>query len=186
MPHKTNIDEYNKFTREQLIKLLGIYGRLALTLDGLWFLAVENSHGIDTAIRHDEAVWRQYGRSEARVLKKFLGIDKVTNLDEVAQIYLLTPVFGNLGGVGDTQPDKCILSVTDCHPQKARIKKNMGEFPCKSVGIAYFEGLLSEMNEELSFTCKVCPPDQHKDDLWCEWDVRFNEKHPHGPPNQAL
>lgn len=173
MTEWTNHDEYQKLTKDQLIDLAKIYGRFALTLDGLWFLGVERTNGIEAAIKLDEEVWRQFGKSEAKILKKFLGISEVSSLEDICRIYLLTPIFGNLGTKAKIRDGKCVLSITDCHPQKARIKKNLGEFPCKSVGVAYFEGLLSELNPCIKFTCVVCPPDEHPEDLWCEWEVWY-------------
>ncbi len=171
MPRMTNLEEYGKLSKAQLVELARMYGRFALSLDGLWFLGVEGLHGIEEAIRLDEEVWRRFGTSEARILKRFLSLDRVTSLEEICRIYLLTPVFGNLGGQAEIRDGRCRLSVTDCHPQKARIRKNLGEFPCKTVGLAYFEGLLAEMNPDIRFRCVVCPPDGHPDDLWCEWEV---------------
>lgn len=174
MPASTNLEEYEKLSRAQLIELLKTYGRFALTLDGLWFLGVERVQGTEEAIRMDEEVWRQFGKSEGKVLKKFLSLNTVSELEDICRVYLLTPVFGNLGARAEIRRDKCYLTVTDCHPQKARIKKSLGEFPCKKVGIAYFESLLSELNPKIKFDCVVCPPDEHPQDLWCEWEVSFD------------
>lgn len=175
MEKMSNIDEYRKLSKEQLIELATMYGRFALTIDGLWFLGVERTQGTEEAISLDAEVWNHFGRSEAKILKKFLGIAQVSTLEEICRIYLLTPVFGNMGGKAEIRGEKCYLSVTECHPQKARVKKNLGEFPCKCVGTAYFEGLLSELNPRIRFTCIVCPPDKHPDDLWCEWEVRIEK-----------
>ena len=172
----TNNDEYEKLTREQLIELLKMYGRFALTLDGLWFIGMERIQGLDTTVTQDEEVWRYFGKSEGKMLKKFLHLDRVDNPADICRIYLLTSVFGNMGGRARIEGQKCFLAVTDCHPQKARIKKNLGEFPCKSVGTAYFEGLLTEINPDIQFRCAVCPPDEHPKDLWCEWEVWILKK----------
>jgi hypothetical protein len=172
----SNNDEYQKLSKEQLVDLAKMYGRFALTLDGFWFLGVERAQGIGKALEIDEEVWRQFGRSEARILKKFLSIDNVSTLEEICRVYLLTPVWGNLGAQAEIRDGKCYLSVTDCHPQKARIKKGMGEFPCKSVGIAYFDGLLKELGPGIQYKCCVCPPDDHSDKLWCQWEVWIDGK----------
>ena len=171
MSRWSNVDEYQKLSKEQLIDLVKMYGRFALTLDGLWFLGVERMQGMNKAIELDEEVWRQFGRNEARILKKFLSIDSVSTLEEICKVYLLTPVFGNLGGQAEVQDGRCYLSVTDCHPQKARVKKGMGEFPCKTVGIAYFDGFLKELSSDIRYKCIVCPPDEHSERLWCQWEV---------------
>jgi hypothetical protein len=176
MPDWSNIEEYRKLSKNQLIRLVTMYGRFALTLDGLWFLGVEKQQGIDKAIEVDEEVWGQFGKSEAKQLKKILMIDVVSNLEEICRIYLLTSVFGNLGARAEIRGKRCYLSVTDCHPQKARIRKGMGEFPCKSVGIAYFDGFLKELSSDVKYTCVVCPPDEHSDKLWCQWEVWIEGK----------
>ncbi len=167
----SNTDEYQKLSKEDLIELAKMYGRFALTLDGLWFLGVEAMYGMDKAIEIDKEVWRQFGRSEARMLKKFLSTDSVSTLEEICRFYLLTPVFGNLGAQAEVQDGRCYLSVTDCHPQKARVKKGIGEFPCKTVGIAYFDGFLKELNPDIQYRCIICPPDEHTEELWCQWEV---------------
>lgn len=180
----SNVEEYGKLTKEQLMELAGMFGRFALTLDGLWFLGVEKIKDTGEAIAMDEDVWRQFGKSEARMLKRFLSLDKVTSLEDICRIYLLTPVFGNLGGKAEIRGDRCYLSVTDCHPQKARIRKNLGEFPCKTVGMAYFKSLLAEMNPDIGFRCVVCPPDNHPGDLWCEWEIWIVKKNNSGMENE--
>ncbi len=173
MPKMTNADEYEKLSKEQLIALARLYGRLALALDGLWFLGVERVRGTDEAIALDEEVWRRFGTIEARLLKRFLSVGRANSPEEIARVYLLTPVFGNMGGQAETSEGKCVLSVTECHPQKARIRKGLGEFPCKAVGRAYFESLLAELNPAVAWRCIVCPPDSHPEDLWCQWEVRM-------------
>ena len=91
-----------------MVDLAKMYRRFALTLDGFWFLGVERTQGIDKAIEIDEAVWRQFGGSEAKILKKFLSIDKVSTLEEICRVYLLTPVFGNFGAQAEIRDGNAI------------------------------------------------------------------------------
>jgi len=172
----SNIDEYQRLSKDQLIDLAKLYGRLALTNDGLWFVSVENQAGTEEAIRQDEIVWGKYGKAEGRLLKKFLSLDVVNTMEEICRVYLLTPIFANLGGRAEIRDGKCYLSVTDCRPQKTRVRQGTGEFSCKGVGRAYFEGLLKELNPDIRFNCLVCPPDEHPEDLWCNWEVWFEGK----------
>jgi hypothetical protein len=65
-------------SKEQLIDLAKMYGRFALTLDGLWFLGVERIQWMNKAIELDEEMWRQFGKGEAKILKRFLSIDTVS------------------------------------------------------------------------------------------------------------
>lgn len=171
MPVWSNIDEYQKLTKDQLIELVQLYGRLALAIDGSWFLEVEKLHDLDKAIQLDEDVWRRCGRSDGRLLMRFLGIEAATSLEDICRLYLLTPVLGNMGATAEIKDDRCYLSVSECRPQQSRHKDGLGEFPCKSAGYAYFQGFLSVLNPDIRFGCKVGPPDEHARDLWCSWEV---------------
>ena len=167
----SNIDEYQKLSKDQLIDLLKLYGRLALAIDGSWFLAVEKLHDLDKALQLDEDVWHRCGKSDGKLLKRFLDIEAVTSLEDICRLYLLTPVLGNMGARAEIQDDKCYLSVTDCQPQQSHRKDGLGEFPCKSAGYAYFQGFLSVLNPAIRFGCKAGPPGEHLQDLWCNWEV---------------
>ena len=167
----SNDEEYQKLSKEQLIELLRTYGRIATALDGLWFLTLEGVMGTEKTINLMERVWAQYGRVKGNILKKFLSIDGAATLEQICKAYLLTPIFSNLGGRAEIRNGKCYLSATNCHPQKARVRKGLGEFPCKGVGKEFFGGFLAALNPDAKFNCVVCPPDAHSEDLWCEWEV---------------
>ncbi len=171
MAKLTNENLYRRLSKEKMIELAKLYGRLGVILDGYWFLGVEKEFGTGKAIEIDEATWAQYGRTKARYLKKFLSVEKPTSLKDIAAFCLLAPIFGNLGAEVEIKKDKCVFSVTDCHPQKARIRKGLGEFPCKSVNLAYLNAFFGELNPDIRFHCVTCPPDPHTNDLWCRWEA---------------
>jgi hypothetical protein len=158
-------------TRQQLIEMSKLYARLLLTVDGLWFLETEKFAGLERALEHDRNVWRQYGTIEARRMKQLLSVDSVSTLEDFCRIALLGPMWVTQGHKAEIVDGRCFLSVTDCHPQKARIRSGLGEFPCKSVTLAYFEGFAPELNPGLKFRCLFCPPDEHPEDIWCKWEV---------------
>jgi hypothetical protein len=157
--------------REQLIELFKMSAQLMLTIDGLWFLEAEKVLGIDEAMKLDKGVWRQFGALEANRMKKFLGIESVTTLEDVCKIVLLSPMWVSVGPQAEIDNGKCYLSVTNCLPQKARIKRGLNELPCKPMGTAYFEGFAPALNPRLNFKCTFCPPDEHPNDIWCKWEV---------------
>ncbi len=173
MPPGTSREEYAKLSRQELIELLVAFGRQGLVLDGLWFLGVEKRWGHQAALEVDEEMWHRYGSNEARRLMKVLGIQQVQSLEEVQRIFLLTPIWGMLGARAEVEGDRCYLWVTDCLPQKARIRKGLGEFACQQTGVNYFSTFLETLNPRLKFTCSFCPPGDHPKDQWCRWEVRF-------------
>lgn len=171
MPKLSEMEAFEAMPKAQLIELTKLYAQLLLTVDGLWFAGMEKTMGIDTAVKFDKEVWRQFGAIEANRMKKFLGMESVTTLEDVCKIVLLSPMWVSVGLQAEIQNGRCHLSVTNCLPQKARIKKGLSELPCKSMGTAYFEGFAPTLNPHLNFKCIFCPPDEHPNDIWCKWEV---------------
>jgi hypothetical protein len=110
-------------------------------------------------------------------MKKFLGLESVTTLEDICKIVLLSPMWVSVGPQAEIDNGRCYLSVTNCLPQKARIKRGLTELPCKSMGTAYFEGFAPTLNPQLKFKCIFCPPDEHPSDVWCKWEVGFKIEH---------
>ena len=104
------------------------------TLDGLWFTLLEKKYGLDVALNIDEEVWRKFCPVHiGRVLETFPirtdnPIRAVVNLlkvDPVQLIYKLEIV--------TLTDSKAAFRVTDCPPQKARIRDGKGEFSCQQI-----------------------------------------------------
>jgi len=175
MPPAGNRDEYAKLSREQLMDLLELFGRQAIVIDGLWFLGVEAGQGHAAALALDEEVWGRYGAGEARRLLGLLGLERAGSLEDVCRLFLLTPLWGILGARAEVAGGRAHLWITQCRPQMARVRKGMGEFDCKQVGINYFRAWLPALHPDLRFVCTFCPPDAHPDQEWCRWEAWFEE-----------
>lgn len=83
---------FPELSPEKLKALLKVYVRQILTLDGLWFLAVEDEFGLDAAVRLDKKVWEGLGSREARRLKEALSL-KDENLQALIETLKLTPFY---------------------------------------------------------------------------------------------
>jgi hypothetical protein len=167
-----NGDEISSLSREESLELLKVYSRLALTLDGLWFRGIEEKFGLEAAVELDAKTWETFGKSSARRMMKFLGVKEPSILD-IAKILILSPVFIFLGPTYEIiNEKKGILTVTDCLPQKQRVEMGLGEFPCKPVGIAFFQGF-TEVIPQAKIKCLICPPDTHPPDVWCQWEFEI-------------
>ena len=169
-------DVFKKLARKDLEALLKLFAQMMLTVDGLWFVSTEQSTGREKAIRMDEGVWQIFGAMEARRLKKFLGKAKISTLEEVCEIVLISPMWISVGPRAEIIDDRCFLTVTDCQPQKARLRHGLDELPCKSMGMAYFEGFAVSLDPGLKYRCISCPPDEHTDNEWCRWEVGWTLK----------
>ena len=152
-------------------KTLKLFSRSMVTLDGLWFLAVEDKYGLETAMELDKKVWESFPPTHLkRVAKAFsvteggiAGFIRVFELDSLWIIF--KPVIQRIDG------GSLILRCTDCPPQKARIRDGRGEFPCKPVGVSCFGNMVKAFAPEARVSCIVCPADPHPQDVWCEWKI---------------
>ncbi|MBS3778175.1 MAG: hypothetical protein KGY50_02640, partial [Candidatus Thermoplasmatota archaeon] len=72
--------------------------------------------------------------------------------------------------------NKGIIRNTACRVQNTRIKKGLDEFACKPVRYGFLKSFAKEINPEIEVVCNICPPDEHPDDLWCEWIFKLNEE----------
>ena len=158
--------DFSKIAPEELVELAS---RSLMTIDGLWFLAAEEAYGLDAAIDMDVKAWEAFAPIQARRVMKTFGIGgngigaivDTVKFDPLWKIF--KPVLSVLG------ENKVVLRLTDCPPQKARLREGRGEFPCKPVGIACFTKYAEAIDPRARIRCAMCPPDAHPPDVWCEW-----------------
>jgi len=76
------------FSKETLVKLLGVYGRLYQALDGFWYLSVKDAVNNDVALKCDLQVWSKQTQYELARLCKVMRIprDGVTGVMKALQI----------------------------------------------------------------------------------------------------
>jgi hypothetical protein len=72
--------------------------------------------------------------------------------------------------------NRAVFRVTSCRTQKTRMKKGVGEFPCKEVRWTYLKEFAKAFNPKIEVNCIVCPPDEHGENLWCEWEFLLKTK----------
>lgn len=158
--------------REELLRYVQLLSKNVLTLDGFWFLGVEDRYGLEKAVELDTEAWGRYGTSEARRIKFFLGIKEggPEELAKALQLICFAPAQSLQVEVKD---GVVTMTVKSCRPQLARLKSGRGEFPCKPVGIAHLSAFAREINPRFNMTCAHCPPDSHPEGVWCCWRFRL-------------
>ena len=155
-------------------KLAEVFARSIFTVDGLWFLAVEEKYGLEAAVEIDAEVWRKCGSIfPGRTVRNFAIKDdspihvliKALLLDPFAPIF--TPE------VTLITDSKAVFHYANCPGQEARVRDGKGEFPCRAVGIAYFKAYAEAIDPGIEVTCLTCPPDPHPPQVWCEWQFEI-------------
>ena len=145
-------------------------------VDGLYFLGIEERFGTEAATEIDRKVWEVMGKIEARRLKKFLGL-------EDGDIPTMMKALRHSGWALDiedkeveVEDSRAVIRNRNCRVQNTRIKKGLGVFPCKNVRWGFLKSFAKEFNSDIVVNCIVCPPDEHPDDLWCEWEFVLRDE----------
>lgn len=159
---KDELEEYTSF-------LLWQY-RL---VDALWFLAVEDTFGLDAAVSLNEGIWGKIAAMAAKDIKgrfdvKGRGVPAIME----ALSYFPWAIITGYEVVEKTE-NKALLRVSNCPPQEARLRHGRGEFPCKKMHSVVFVNFAKVFNEKVKLKCRYAPPDPHPKDVWCEWEFEL-------------
>lgn len=163
---------------KQLLDLFFVHVRNMWAVDGLYFLGIEKREGNEAAVEIDTEVWQIMGAIEMKRLLEVFEVDDNRPFDKFVTIMKSTAWWLDLEDKSlEYYPDesKLILSNHKCRVQNNRMGKGLPEFPCKSVRLGFLESFARTYNDRISATCKTCPPDEHGDDLWCQWEFRMLE-----------
>ncbi len=154
--------------KEKIPEFIFMHLRDLWAVDGLYFLGIEERWGTEAATEIDKNVWAVMGKIEARRIKKFLnnGNDIPSMMEALRLSSWALDIEDKEYEIGENE---AIVRNKNCRVQNTRIKKGLGEFPCKQVRWEFLKAFAKEFNENIKVECIVCPPDAHPKDLWCEW-----------------
>ena len=156
--------------QERLEELLLTHIRTLWSVDGLYYIGIEETHGTEEATRIDARSWAAIGKIEAKRMKAVLGITGVADLPTAFKALKLTVWALDLE---DKQYDDVNFIMTNkkCRIQNTRKDKGLPEFPCRQVREGYLVNFFKEMNPAIKVICRACPPGPHKD-VWCQWEFK--------------
>ena len=145
-------------------------------VDGFYYLFIEEKYGTEIATEIDRMVWEVMGKLEARKIRQLFDI-KGSDIPTVMKAL-------SYSGWSMDLEDKEIIVENDlgiirnvrCRVQNTRLKKGLSEFGCKPVRWGFLQSFAKGFNPNIEVKCVVCPPDEHPDDLWCEWHFKLKEE----------
>ena len=170
-----NRDFLMSLSKEELVELVGIYSRNMLAMDGVWFQSVERKFGMDEAMRHDAEAWARFTRTEARRIKKFLGLGEGSGLDGLEKALMLR-FYSNLNDSRIDREDGALyFTCVRCTVQEKRAEKGMPLHPCKPVGEIEYSGFADEIDGRIRCECVSCYPDLTDESCRCKWKFTVRE-----------
>lgn len=159
----------NGLSKERLVELVQIYAKNIIAIDGVWFQSIESTEGMDTAMFHDIEAWKRFTVSEARRIKKFLGLSEHSGLEGLAQaLELKATSIANVFSLQLTS-DFLVFKIDECRVQSARAQKDMPYHPCKPVGEVEYAGFAHTIDERIQCECLSCFPEVTDESCSCAW-----------------
>lgn len=165
--------ELSRLTRDDLIRLLEIYSKNWLAMDGVWFQSVERKLGMDEAMCHDAEAWRRFTVIEAKRIKAFLGLPECAGVEGLARALQLR-FYANINEDRiETEGNRLIYTAVDCRVQTARKRKGMEFHPCKSVGLIEYTLFAQTIDPRFTCECVSCHPDVKDPSCACKWQFEL-------------
>jgi len=177
--HVPLTESIEDMTKEELLNFVTDLSKRWLAHDGLWFQAAEKKYGMEAAIELDTMAWEKFTEIEAKRIMKFLNLPQnggLISLAKALQFRLYS--FINEQEIDWISNKKIVFRMTNCRVQAARRRKNMPDFPCKSVGIVEYTGFARTIDKRIETKCIGCPPDEGiagVKDYFCAWEFTLNE-----------
>ncbi len=162
---------FDSMSREELLRALEMFAKNWLAHDGCWFLAAEESLGIETAMELDTLAWQRFAVSEAnRIMATFDiapggGLEALEKALALRQYSLINSQ--HFEWSADRKRLRFFMDV--CHVQEVRRRKGFVDFPCKSVGMVEFENFARTVDSRIHARCLHCPPDA-SEGQYCGWE----------------
>ena len=160
---------------EQLVGLLLAQMRNLWTVDGLYFLGIEEAFGTKAAVDIDQKVWEVMGKLEARRLRELLGVESGGLAAMLGGLRLTSWALDLEHKEVAAGKGRAIFRNRSCRVQNARLKKGLGEFPCREVRLGYLRSFAREFDPGIEVNCNLCPPGAHPENLWCEWEFSIRD-----------
>jgi len=170
------INLLRRLDKEALIRIIIDDAKNWLAHDGLWFQAIEKTHGMEVAINADRDAWEKFTVIEAKRIMERLGIAPgggIPALVECLKHRLYARL--NLQEAVEVSDTRVVFRMVDCRVQSARKRKGLPDFPCKSVGIVEYAEFARTVDPRIATRCIACPPDAHPEDYWCAWEFSLQD-----------
>jgi hypothetical protein len=162
--------------KEKLADFVFMHLRDMWAVDGLYYLGIEERYGTEVATEIDQFVWEVMGKIEARKIKKLFDLTDTDIPTMMKGLQYSGWALDLEDKEIEVHEDIAILRNVKCRVQNTRREKGLSEFGCKPVRFGFLKSFAKQFNPDIKVECRVCPPDEHPDDLWCEWVFSISDK----------
>jgi hypothetical protein len=166
---------YDDFNKETLLKLLAVYGKYLLRIDGFWYLEVMKKCGNDNAFHCDLKVWEKLQPWEVKVFSELMGIQG-DNVASVMKYFQVCPWVWALDyDIELKNPDYGIITMTRCPTLRSLEKEGAGreKLICQEVEPKIMGLIAHHFNPEIKVSAIKVPPRTDYSDCCCQWEFKL-------------
>ena len=151
-------------------ELREVAARTYYTIDGLWFLAVEEKYGFDVAFELNQVVWQKAGPIIGKRILKNLDTKGKSSLQVLMEMLFADPlIFVHKPGVVELTDTKAVFRCIDCPIQAARIRDGKGVYDGIPGCFLLFQAYAELVDPRITARCNACAPNPDAPEYWCEW-----------------
>lgn len=159
------------FSHDTLVKLLTLYSKLYVALDGFWYLTVMERCGSKEALACDARTWKSMSKYELKRITEGLDIhgNDVIALMKALQI---APYFQNMQYRIDIENgNRATFTVTHCPTLDALEREGKGRESeiCTIVEPEILKDYASFFSSSIQVECLKSPLRKSKDGVCCQW-----------------
>jgi len=151
--------------------------RSLYTVDGLWFLAVEEKFGFDAAFELNQVVWSRGGYIHGKRLLKNLDTEGKKPMKVLFELILADPLMlVHQPEIETLEDDRAVMRLIQCPIQVARIRDGRGVYDGKPGCGLLFQAYAGLVDPRIEARCVACAPNPENPEYWCEWEFVLKDE----------
>ena len=167
---------FKDFSPEFLGKLIELYGKLYIAIDGFWYLGVKEHVDNETALKVDLWAWDKATRYELKRLTELAGI-RGDGIDSVLKLLQIVPWMQATEYKTEMEsPKRGLLTVTRCSILEALEREGQGREKeiCSTVDAAVLRSYAAFFNPNIKVEPQFLPPRADGEGLCCKWEFTLS------------
>jgi len=169
--------KFRDMSRDELLRVVGLYGNLVRGLDGFWYLSVMRQAGNDLALACDIEAWQGMIKYSLNHITKQFNIHG-DDLPTMFRALRFEPMFGETDYHVEFKGDReAVMTVTGCPVLRALEKEGEGREAqiCGVVEPIIMECYTSYFNPAIASEALDLPPRKQRGDIYCRWRFTIPE-----------
>jgi hypothetical protein len=147
-----------------------VAARTYYTIDGLWFLAVEEKYGFDVAFELNKVVWEKASPIIGKRLLKNLDTEGKPPLQVLMELLFADPlIYVHKPEAVELTDTKAVFRCLECPIQIARIRDGKGVYNGIPGCTKLFQAYAELVDSRITTRCNACAPNPDSPEYWCEW-----------------